>query len=77
MAVQLSPDEKFELITRNLQVSKINLFTHIHLSLLNINFAGGSWRGEAEADLTGEGAQCVLGHSYNRKTTCGILCAHV
>lgn len=85
MADQLSPDEKFNLITRNLQVGHAGSCSlllehtgHTHMFLLVcVCIAGGPWRGEGEAGPSGESAQGLLGHSNHWQTPRSLLCPHV
>lgn len=86
MADQLSPDEKLNLITRNLQVGQTNKniqsrrlkspSSSPHLSL-TVCTAGGPWRGEGEAGSPGERAEGVLGHSDHRQAPRRLLRPHV
>lgn len=89
MADQLSPDEKFDLITRNLQVAHLHTFKHTDLICLkacsceskivcvNMCIAGGPWWGEAEAGSKRERDEGVLGYSNHWQTSRGLLCPHV
>lgn len=86
MADQLNPDEKFHLITRNLQVGQTDRLRQTDSSspdrcsvafVYILFFTGGSWRGEAQADPPGEGVKVVLGHRHHRQTSRGLLCPDV
>lgn len=80
MEGQLSPDEKFHLITRNLQVRQTDSSYPSNCLPAFINMMslkGGPWRGEAEADPAGERAEAVLGHSDHRQTSRSVLCPNV
>lgn len=71
---QLTDDQKFQLISRNVQVgNKTKRFSLSHLSL-NL---GNSWRRSAERDCKTERFENLLGNGYHWKASYCLFRSHV